>query len=59
MTAATRRRAVRRAERGSYLLTRTLGDVAAYQRGGFLGLGKRLARRPVRRAVGRATRGWL
>ena len=56
---ARRRTGVQQAERSSYFLTRFLGDLAAYQRGGAYGLGKRLARRQVRRRVGQKSRGWL
>jgi hypothetical protein len=48
-----------RAERDVYKVDRALGDAAAYQRGGAPGLAKRLARRRVRRFVGRKTHGWL
>ena len=56
----TRRRSpLRKAERDLYLADRTLGDAEALQRGGIGALLKRLARRQVRRAVGRKSRGWL
>ena len=54
-----RRSGLRAAERNLYLADRTLGDLLAFQRGGLLGLGKRISRRKTRRAVGRATKGWL
>ncbi len=50
---------LRKAERDLYLADRTLGDLLSFQRGGVAGLAKRLARRQVRRRVGRATKGWL
>lgn len=56
---ARRRSALRTIERDAYLTSRTAGDLEAFQRGGIGGLIKRLARRQVRRTVGRKSRGWL
>jgi hypothetical protein len=44
--------------RFAYFLSRSIGDAQAAQRGPEV-LGKRIARRQVRRAVGRRTGGWL
>lgn len=56
---ARRTTSLRQIERSVYKVDRALGDAAAFQRGGFPGLAKRLLRRQVRRRVGRATKGWL
>jgi hypothetical protein len=40
--------------RNLYLGQRALGDVAAFQRGGFLGLGRRIVRRRVTRSLMRS-----
>jgi len=54
-----RRTGLGRTERDAYLIDRTLADARAYQRGGLGALLLKLGRRPVRRRVGRATKGWL
>jgi hypothetical protein len=43
--------------RGLYFGQRSVGDLEALQRGGAVGLGKRLARRKVTRALMRGLRG--
>lgn len=50
---------LRQAERDTYLISRTLGDVNAAKTGGAPRLAKRLVRRRVRRFIGRKSRGWL
>jgi hypothetical protein len=45
---------LRRAQRDTYLISRTLGDAAALQSGGPERLAKRLVRRQIRRSFFRA-----
>lgn len=40
--------------RNLYLGSRALGDAAAFQRGGFLGLGRRIVRRRITRTLMRS-----